>query len=294
MTNPLPLPATEESVATRSPVFLLSAGRLGRTEGRYRGGHHDSSGRGAAARPLARRGAVAPGPGPDGRRIRGRRQDPGPSPQPPRAGPVRGDVERALLVQVVPVASTAPAHRGSPGPRRSRRERGGHRRRGRHRGGHPHREPQPSVGHRALPGRRHRRGRDPARHLHHGRAPARRHGSPLLRTARGRPATLARRGRGERHLGLRQLGRRPDGGRRADLRPLLHPEPARQRAVHGRAARRAPRARHRVGPGQPGGAARVEHRTGRHRRRQRPRLGRLQRRRRGSGRRHQAPQCAGR
>ena len=51
----------------------------------------------------------------------------------------------------------------------------------RHRGGDPDREPQPPLGDRALPGGGHRRGRHPARHLHHGRAPARRHGPALLR-----------------------------------------------------------------------------------------------------------------
>ena len=157
--------------------------------------------------------------------------------QPPRAGPLRRDVERALLVQVVPAAPAPPADRGPAGAGRPGRERRGDRRRRRHRRGHPHREPQPPLGHRALPGRGHRGGRHPARHLHHGRAPARRHGPALLRAARRRPPALAGRGRGERHLGLRQLGRGADRRRRAHLRPLLRPEPARQRAVHGRAAR---------------------------------------------------------
>ena len=53
---------------------------------------------------------------------------------------------------------------------------------------------------------------------------------------RRRPAALAGRGRGERDLGLRQLGRRAHRRGRAHLRPLLRPEPARQRAVPGRAA----------------------------------------------------------
>ena len=42
---------------------------------------------------------------------------------------------------------------------------------------------------------------------------------------------------------------------------------------------RAPRARHRVGPGEPGRAARLDHRARRHRRGERPGLGRVQRRR---------------
>ena len=120
----------------------------------------------------------------------------GPPAQPPRARPLRGDVERALLLQVVPPAPAPPAHRGRPGPGRSRRERGRDRRRRRHRGGHPHREPQPPFRHRALPGRGHRGRRHPARHLHHGGPPAGRHGPALLRAARRRPAALAGRGRG--------------------------------------------------------------------------------------------------
>ena len=90
--------------------------------------------------------------------------------QPPGAGDVLGDV----------VASTAPTSRrgstsrrlptrGTVGARRPGRERRGGRRRRRDRRGHPHREPQPPIGHRAVPGRRHRRRRHPARHLHHGR-----------------------------------------------------------------------------------------------------------------------------
>ena len=101
------------------------------------------------------------------------------------------------------------------------------------------------------------RGRHPARHLHHGGAAARRHGPALLRAARRRPPALAGRGRRERDLGLRQLGRGADRRRRADLRPLLRPEPARQRALHGRPPRRSAGARHRLGPGQPGRAARA-------------------------------------
>ena len=228
------------------------------------------------------RGVPAPGARPDRRRVRGRRQDPGPPAQPPRARPLRRDVERALLLQVVPAPPAAAAHGGAQGARRPGRERRRDRRRRRHRHRHPDREPQPPLGDRALPGGGHRRGRHPARHLHHGRPPARRHGPALLRPSRRRPAALARRGRRERDLGLRQLGGGADRRRRADLRPLLRPEPARQRALHGRAAHRAPRARHRVGPGQPGRAARLDHGARRHRRGERPGLRRVQR---GRGRR---------
>ena len=58
---------------------------------------------------------------------------------------------------------------------------------------------------------------------------------------------------------------------------LLRPEPAGQRAVPGRAADRPPRARAGVGRGQPGRAARLDHRTRRHRRGERAGLGRLRR-----------------
>ena len=60
---------------------------------------------------------------------------------------------------------------------------------------HPHREPQPPVGHRALPGGGHRRRRHPARHLHHGRPADRGDGPAALRPARRPPQPLGRRGR---------------------------------------------------------------------------------------------------
>ena len=101
------------------------------------------------------------------------------------------------------------------GPGRERR-RG--RRRRRHRRRHPHREPQPPVGHRALPGRGHRRRRHPPRHLHHGRPPDRADGPAAVRPARRRPQPLDRRGRRVGHLRLRQLGRRAHRRRRDRLR----------------------------------------------------------------------------
>ena len=238
--------------------------------------------------------AAAPGPRPDRRRVRGRGEDPGPGAQPPGAGALRRHVERALLLQVVPHAPQAAADRGPAGAGRARGERRGDRRRGRHRRRHPHREPQPSLGDRALPG-----GGD--------------RGGGILRdifTMGARPLAVmdplffgppddAR----QRWLlegvvsGISGYGNSvgvPTVGRRADLRPLLRPEPVGQRAVHGRAARRAAGARHRVGPGQPGRAARQQHRARRHRRGQRAGLGRLRRRRRhGAARRHQAAERAG-
>ena len=63
-----------------------------------------------------------------------------------------------------------PAARVLQGPGRERRR---HRHRRRLGGGVQDREPQPPLVHRAVPGRGHRGGRHPARHLHDGRAPDR-------------------------------------------------------------------------------------------------------------------------
>ena len=178
---------------------------------------------------------------------------------------------------------------GPQGAGRPRGERRGDRRRRRHRHRHPHREPQPPLGDRAVSRSGHRRRGDPARHLHHGRPPAGHHGPAVLRVARRRPPALADGGRGQRDLGLRQLGRRAHRRRRADLRPLLRPEPVGQRPVHGCPADRPPGARHRVGPGQPGRAARQQHRARRHRRRERAGLGRLRRHDDGGSRRPTTP-----
>ena len=76
----------------------------------------------------------------------------------------------------------------------------------------------PSRG-RAVPGRRDRRRRDPARHLHDGRAPDRRPRCAALRRPGGRPDAAPGRWRRARRRRLRQLRRRADGRRRARLRP---------------------------------------------------------------------------
>ena len=128
------------------------------------------------------------------------------------------------------------------------RERRGDRRRRRDRGGHPHREPQPPLGHRALPGGGDRRRGHPARHLHDGRPAARGDGPALLRPARRRRASAGcSRGSSAGISGYGNSVGRADGRRRADLRPLLRRQPARERALPRGAARRAARARRGVG-----------------------------------------------
>ena len=78
--------------------------------------------------------------------------------------------------------------RGAPGAGRPGRGSGRGRRRRRHRRRPAHREPQPPVGHRALPGRGHRRRRHPPRHLLDGR-PAR--SPPWTRCGSARSTTPA-------------------------------------------------------------------------------------------------------
>ncbi len=133
---------------------------------------------------------ITPEAGRRARAVAGRvRQDPGdprPRAEPRRARHLLGDVERALLLQVVEALAPAAADRGAAGDLRAGRER----RRGRHRRGHgcglQDREPQPPELHRALPGRRDRRRRHPARRLHDGRAARWR---CSIRCASARPTT---------------------------------------------------------------------------------------------------------
>ena len=128
--------------------------------------------------------------------------------------------------------------RGAVGAGRPGRERRRGRRGRRHRRRHPHREPQPPVGHRALPGRGHRRRRHPPRHLHHGRPPHRPHGPAALRPARRRPQPLDRRGR--RVSGISGYGNSvgvPTVGGEIVFDETYAGQPARQRAVPRRAAR---------------------------------------------------------
>ena len=107
--------------------------------------------------------------------------DPRPRAEPGRARHLLGDVERALLLQVLQDPPRQVPDQGALGRPRTWRER----RRGRHRRrpgrGLQDGEPQPPVLHRALPGRGDRRRRHPPRHLHHGRAARRAPGLAALR-----------------------------------------------------------------------------------------------------------------
>ena len=106
------------------------------------------------------------------------------------------------------------------GARRERR-RGRHRRRPRR--GLQDRVPQPSLVHRAVPGRGDGRGRHHPRHLHDGRAAHRAHELAAFRAARRagwRPQPADRRRRRRRHRGLRQQHRHSDGRRRDRVRRL--------------------------------------------------------------------------
>ncbi len=201
------------------------------------------------------------------RRIRPDPRDPRPHSDLDRAGHHLGAVVRALLLQVLEDLPEGIPHRRPPrgaGPGRKRR---GGRHRPRLGGGLQDGEPQPPELHRALPGRRHRSRRHPARRLHHGRAadrPARR---PAFR--RGRCAAHAppdRRG-GARHRRLRQLHGRAHGGRRNRLPQRLqrqHPG-QRLRPRPGPPRQGLPRPRHRQR--QPAALRRQPHRPRRHPRR---------------------------
>ena len=183
----------------------------------------DHAGAGRRARPQARRVRAPP------------RAD-RPDAELHRARHLLGDVERALLLQVLQGASARPAdHRRlrHPGARREcRRDR--HRRRARLR--LQDGEPQPSELHRALPGRGDRRRRHPARRLHHGRAADRLPQRALVRRSGPSQDPPSRVGRRRRHRRLRQFLRRADGRRLGALPFALRRQQPRQR--HGGRPRR--------------------------------------------------------
>ena len=119
---------------------------------------------------------------------------------------------------------------GAAGAGRERRRR----RRGRWaRGRVQDRVAQSSLRRRAVPGRRDRGGRDPARRVHDGRAPDRdaRFAALWIVGRAARAAPLCGRGQGRRRL--RELCGRADRGRRGRVRSSVRGEPARQRDVCG-------------------------------------------------------------
>lgn len=104
-----------------------------------------------------------------------------------------------------------------------------HRYRGRAGGGLQDGKPQPSVLHRALPGRDDGCRRHPARRVHDGRAADRGAEFPALRPAGPSAHAPSRRRRGRGHRRLRQFLRRADGGRIGRLPHPLRRQHPRQR-----------------------------------------------------------------
>ena len=153
-----------------------------------------------------------------------------------RARHLLGDVERALLVQVVQGASARPADQGAVGDPGTGRER----RRDRHRRWACRRvqdgEPQPPELHRALSGRGDRGRRHPARRVHHGRAADRLPQRAELRRSEASQDAASGVRRGRRRRRLRQQLRRADGRRPGALPPALQRQQPRQR--HGGRPRR--------------------------------------------------------
>ena len=128
---------------------------------------------------------------------------------------------KSSRIHLQEAADHRPARAAGAGRERRRRR---HRRRPRR--GLQDRVAQPSVVHRALSGRGHRRRRHHPRHLHHGRAADRADELAALRSARRsrrRPHPPHRRRRRRRHRRLRQLHRHSDGRRRDRLRRARTP-----------------------------------------------------------------------
>ena len=159
--------------------------------------------------------------GPDARRVRARLRQARPRAQRGRAGDVLAAVERALRLQALQEAPAHAAHRGPARRHGPGRERRGRRRRRRLGGGLQGRVPQPPQRGRAVPGRGHRRRRDPARHLRDRRAADRRARLAALRRADLGALALPARPRGRRHRPLRQLASacRPSAARSTSRRP---------------------------------------------------------------------------
>ncbi len=208
---------------------------------------------------------------PEGRRVPADPRDPRPSAHRRRAGDVLGDVERALLLQVLqgaPALLRRDHHRRDAGLDAGRHRRERRRRRHRRRmGGHLQGGvAQPPVVHRAVSGRGHRRRRHRARHHGDGRAPGRGHGPAAVRRGRrtGHPPRARRRGARDRRI--RQLAGPAQHRRRDGVRRLLRGQPVGERVVRRRAAQGGPAPGVRVGHRQQDHPVRRPHRTRRHRR----------------------------
>ena len=225
---------------------------------------------------------------PVARRVPARAGDHGPHADHGRARHLLGDVERALLLQVLQGLAEEAADQGAvghPGPgRECRRDR--HRRRpGRHlQDG----EPQPPLLHRALPGRGDGRGRHHARRLHHGRAAGGQPQCAALRRSGASQDAAPGVGRRRRHRRLWQLHGHPDGGRRDQLPCRLQRQHPGQRHDRGHRADRPHLLCRRRGRRQSAGLCRLQDRARRHPRRHHV-LDRIQR-----GQRKQAADRAGR
>ena len=151
---------------------------------------------------------------PQAGRIRAHRQADRPRAELHRARHLLGDVERALLVQIVENPSAHAADQGAVGDPGAGRERRRHRHRRRACRRVQDGEPQPPELHRALSGRGDRRRRHLARRLHHGRAADRLPQRALVRRSETSEDAPARRRRRRRHRRLRQFVRRADRRRR--------------------------------------------------------------------------------
>ncbi len=146
---------------------------------------------------------------------------------------------------------------GDPGAgRECRRHR--HRRRRRHR--LQDGEPQSSLLHRALPGCRHRRGRHPARRLHHGGKAHRGHERAALRRAFASQDAAPGLRRGAWHRRLRQFLRRAHHRRRGELPSALQRQHPGQRHGRGPGARRLDLLFQGQGRGPAGGLSRRQDR----------------------------------
>ena len=201
------------------------------------------------------------------RRIRSHRPLAGARADRDRARHLLGDVVRALQLQELAHPPEEAADHGAARAAGAGRER----RRGRHRRrpgrGLQDRVAQPSVVHRAVPGRGDRRRRHHPRHLHDGRAADRAAELAALRPARRPDGARTRRiveGVVARHRRLRQQHRHPDHRRRDCLRGAVRRQPARQRPLPRHRRRRRAGEGQGVGRRQPGLLRRREDRPRRH------------------------------